>query len=211
MNHLTLILLFSIPLLFVFVFFVVVPRVRMERPASHRRHPTNAMRIIISICFTFVMCVQAYSETVTGDFITLEKLRFVGFATPEATVQSVKWMSMNSSFEAVQNTCLPEVRTNNQMSAKYFEESKEYTRRSFGGFQVLEKRTVGTNSVEMKILNVVLNRENSELKRATNFCIVTLASVGGEWKFAKDTRKYDAAWDKKKEGLVRPRKEGYGS
>lgn len=155
------------------------------------------MRSIILICFTLVFGHRGYSETAVSDFITLDKLKFVGFATPEATVESAKWMSMNSNFEAIQNTCVPEARTNNQMSAEYFERSKDYIRRNFGGFQILDKKTVGTNMVEMKISNVELKGENSGLKRATNFCIVTLIRIGAEWKFAKDTRKYDAAWDNK--------------
>lgn len=155
------------------------------------------MRIITLICLTFIFGHRGYSELAVGDFITLDKLKFVGFATPEATVQSVKWMSMNSNLEAIQNTCVAEARANNQMSAEYFEKSKDYIRLSFGGFQVLDKRTVGTNMVEMKISNVELKGENSELKRATNFYIVTLIRIGDEWKFAKDTRKYDAAWEKK--------------
>ena len=155
------------------------------------------MRIIALVGLTLLFGVQAYSQTAVGDFITLDKLKFVGFATPEATVQSVKWMSMNSNLEAVLNTCIPALRTNNHMSAEYFEGSKESTRQSFGGFQVLEKRTMGTNLVEMKIASVELKEVDSEMKRATNFGIVTLMRIGGDWKFAKDTRKYGVAWDKK--------------
>ena len=158
------------------------------------------MRIEIIICFTFAVSVlRGYSQMGGGAFVTLDKLTFAGFATPEATVQSVKWMSMNSSLAAVQNTCVPELRTNNQMSSEYFEGSKAYARQTFGGFQVLEKRTVGTNMVEMKILNVQLNGDTNAMKRATNFCIVTLVRVGSDWKFSKDTRKYDPAWDNEKE------------
>lgn len=153
-------------------------------------------RILLLLALIFTLsALRGYSQTEPGPFITLDRLAFMGFATPEATIQSVKWMSLNTNFQAMMDTCLPEVRTNNDMTPEYFEASKPYLRKLFGGFQIMAKKRVEPNLVQLKVLTVTSDDPTPTSHPQTNYYITTLVQVGADWKFAKETRKYTPAWD----------------
>lgn len=142
---------------------------------------------------------EGFSQVATNNYVASEKLTFKGFATPEDTVQSAIWMSMNTNREAILTTSLPELNATHEMSREYFESSKEYARKSFAGFQILTKKQIETNLVELTLLRDSLDVKAPRQILLREYYVVTLTKIGTDWKFAKDTRKLNNSWNQNRE------------
>ena len=124
-----------------------------------------------------------------GDYISKEQLAFVGFSTPERCWESCIWAMFSGNFDAMTNSFGPEMQRefgDPQMKAE-FEATIKSNTQNFGGMQVLARKEIAEDKVELKIL---MHDKTDEIS------IQPIVKVGDEWKRQGNSRGYTAEWEK---------------
>ena len=124
-----------------------------------------------------------------GDYISKEQLAFVGFATPERCWESCIWAMCSGNYEAMTNSCGPEMQEEleNPQTKAEFEAMMKSNTQNFGGMQVLARKEIAEDKVELKIL---MRDKTDEIS------IQPLAKIGDEWKRQGNSKAYSAEWEK---------------
>ena len=131
---------------------------------------------------------QTPPEASPEDIFPRESWRFAGFATPEATLQTVQWAAVNGDLETQAACCCPELQAVvRQQYAKNFagQSSSEITAhhnelmRNITGYRILARRTVSDNGV---VLAYHLDGNDYVGSKKWHTCYVE--KFGEEWKVA---------------------------
>jgi RNA polymerase sigma factor (sigma-70 family) len=132
-----------------------------------------------------------------GRYITKDQLAFAGYATPEASLQSMTWAMLNGSYEQSIAALAPEMQQqelNDPKNREQFESGQKMMAPLFKGMQVLARKKVAEDRVELKVKLDAGPLPNSDQK-APEFSIQPMVKIGNEWKLGGSTRSYDAQWD----------------
>ena len=129
---------------------------------------------------------------IKGQLFSLSQLVDAGNATPEAAWESRYWARAQGDYDAVIAGTAPEA-TNT--AAGWMGERATFQARSqsefasFQGFQILARKDLANDTVELKYQ---FGFESDSASRQTK--IVTMVRANGTWRCAR-TRAYDAIWD----------------
>lgn len=124
-----------------------------------------------------------------GRFIGSEELRFAGYSTPEAAMESIVWCMLAGSYDAFLTALGPEDRAeelNYPEGREFFEARQQQLAPQFKSMQVAALKVLSDDEVEVKVLLDF----GSPL-----FHIQPLVRVNEQWRLSNSTRDYDSDWD----------------
>jgi RNA polymerase sigma factor (sigma-70 family) len=134
-----------------------------------------------------------------GVMIPKEEVVFAGYATPEAALQSITWAMMSGNYEVLMAAASPEIRAaeeKNPSSRKGFEAGRKKIEALFKGMQILARKTISEDRVELKIFNDYHPGEAS-----SGVSYQPMIRVDGEWKLSGSTRGFPANWNQNPEQI----------
>ncbi len=132
-----------------------------------------------------------------GDYISKEQLAFVGYATPEAALQSMTWAMISGDYDLTTQALSPELRTealNDFKDRETFESGREKEAPLFKGMQIAARKVVSDEKVELKVKIDADPLPNSPVQ--PEFMIQTMTKIGAEWKLGGSTKGYNPDWEK---------------
>ncbi len=140
------------------------------------------------------------SATVAANTLAKGQVNFVGYATPEAALQTVVWATMSGNLTAdqVKDSLSPEL-LNDQQAYAAFEMNRKQSLPVFKSVDVLAKKTLDENRVEFKLVMNADLGPNAQA-RPPAVMVLPLAKVGDQWKLGGNPMQYREKWDT--EGLV---------
>lgn len=126
-----------------------------------------------------------------GAYIRKDQLAFVGYATPEASLQSMTWAMMAGKYEMANAALNPEMQASELKDPKAresFETAQQMFATKLKGIQFLAKKVLADDKVELKV--------NLDIDPGTKpFHIQPMVKVGNEWKLGGSTREYSPSWE----------------
>lgn len=132
-----------------------------------------------------------------GRYISKDQLVFAGYATPEAALQSMLWGVLNGTYEQAAGALAPDFQQQELKDGKSregFEDAKKTMPLAFKGMQIVARKTLAEDRVELKVRVDVDPTVNADLKMPP-FVIEPVLKVGNEWKVAGNPRDYENQWD----------------
>ena len=133
-----------------------------------------------------------------GAYITKDQLAHVGYATPEAALQTITWAMMKASYEQVNEGLAPEELSSEAKDTKGregFEARRKVMAPLFKGFQVVAKKLLSDEKVELKV-KMDADPFPGQQHEVPPFMIQTMVKVGDAWKIGGSTRGHQETWDK---------------
>ena len=126
-----------------------------------------------------------------GTFITTDKLVFAGFETPEAAFQSMTFGMITGSYDTVLKGMSPEeaVNQDTEKARKSFESSWPKMTPSVKGFQLLAKKVVSDDLVELKTRFEMFSQ-------TPEVAVMRFKKINGEWKMTGSGTKYRPEWER---------------
>jgi hypothetical protein len=134
-----------------------------------------------------------------GYYLDRKQLAFEGYATPEATLQSMFWAANSGDGDKLFACFSPEAQAaigKEPNGRKNFDTSvkKNALAQSIKGMQVTARKVLADDQVELKFkFDFASPPKNGE--RDKGFAICPLVKIGGEWKLCVKTKKYTPDWD----------------
>jgi hypothetical protein len=135
-----------------------------------------------------------------GQYLDRKQLAFAGYATPEATLQSMFWAANSGDGDQLFACFSPEGQVaigKEPNGRKNFDAGvkKAAQAQSIKGLQVVARKVLADDQVELKFkLDFASPPKNGE--RDKGFAICPLVKIGGEWKLSgKKTKDYTPDWD----------------
>jgi RNA polymerase sigma factor (sigma-70 family) len=132
-----------------------------------------------------------------GRYISKDQLAFAGYATPEAALESMTWAMMKGTYEQAVASLGPELQQGELNDAKgreQFENGRKASALHFIGMQIVARKTLAEDRVELKVKMDADPMPNSGAKTPP-FFIQPMVRVGTEWKLGGSTRGYRDTWD----------------
>ena len=133
-----------------------------------------------------------------GEYVLKDQLAFAGFATPEAAMQSMIWAMAFGNYETTTNALSPmlyEGEQKNPKSRESFETGSAKIAPLFRGMQVLARKDISDQQVEIKV-RWDINIAPASATGSSQVMIQPMVKVGDEWKIGSSTRQYTPDWDK---------------
>jgi len=133
-----------------------------------------------------------------GAYITKDQLAHVGYATPEAALQTITWAMMKASYEQVNEGLAPEELASEAKDPKGregFEARRKVMAPLFKGFQVVAKKLLSDEKVELKV-KMDADPFPGQQHEVPPFMIQPMIKVGDAWKLGGSTRGHQETWDK---------------
>ncbi|MBI3851915.1 MAG: sigma-70 family RNA polymerase sigma factor [Verrucomicrobia bacterium] len=140
----------------------------------------------------------AQPEGNVGAYISKEQLAFVGYATPEAALQSVTWVAINGTFEAAQASASPtspEDLGDPKKQREDFEHDKKTKWASLKGMQIVAKKVLADDKAELKVRLDVDSLQDGR-GGTPLFIVQPMVKVGSEWKAGSSGLKYQEDWER---------------
>jgi len=131
-----------------------------------------------------------------GAYLSKEQLAFVGYATPEAALQSLTWVCINGAFEDFKAAVIPQQpeRIDEPKDREKFEEERKAKWAALQGTQLVAKKLLADDKVELKVrLDVALPDQQSA---KPIFVVQPMTKVGDEWKASGSGMKYQEDWER---------------
>ncbi|MEI6356774.1 MAG: hypothetical protein WCP53_06690, partial [Verrucomicrobiota bacterium] len=132
-----------------------------------------------------------------GAYITKEQLANVGYATPEAALQTTFWAMIKGSYEQVIEGAGPEAadtESKNPNSGRDFETSQKVMAPLFKGLQVVAKKSLGDDKVELKV-RVDADAIPGQEQAIPSLGIQRMVKIAGIWKFNGGTSVGIDTWE----------------
>jgi RNA polymerase sigma factor (sigma-70 family) len=132
-----------------------------------------------------------------GRYISKEQLAFAGYSTPEAALESTMWAMMKGTWAQVIAGFNPEMAeevSQDPGSREQFEKQKDAMVAGFRGMQILARKTLDGDRVELKVKMDADFLPNSQTD-APPVMIQPMAEVGGEWKASGSSQDWQPSWD----------------
>ena len=138
----------------------------------------------------------AVTASIKGQFFGRGQLVDAGNVTPEAAWESRYWARAMGDYDAVIAAAVPQaVATAKDWmgdKATFGARSRKEFATSFEGFQILARKDLAGDKVELKYQFTFANWQQSSPPQQTK--IVTMIKVNGAW-ICSQTRAHDASWD----------------
>jgi hypothetical protein len=122
-----------------------------------------------------------------GSYITKKQLANVGYSTPEATLETVTWAMMNANYDKTIEAFAPEMQTEMKKDPndrKQFESAMKRGAPSFKGMQIVAKKTIANDKVDLKYFHEITRASNPDSK----YRFQVMVKIGSEWKLGGGTR-----------------------
>jgi hypothetical protein len=129
---------------------------------------------------------KAESPNEFSDYLAKEKLRFVGFDTPENAFQSLNWAAASGDYTNWLAALAPARLEEELADPKSLERFHWPTARTTG-MQILAAKLVSSDRVELKV------RVDSE--SAVCLLIYPMVAIGNEWRLGDEIQSYTQVWD----------------
>lgn len=129
-----------------------------------------------------------------GSYITKKQLANVGYSTPEAGLETATWAMMSANYDKMIESFAPEMQTQmkkNPNSRQQFESAMKSGAPSFRGLQIMAKKTIADDKVDLKVWMEATSANSPDNK----YRLQVMAKIGNEWKVGGGTRSYQASWD----------------
>ncbi len=130
-----------------------------------------------------------------GRYISKEQMTFAGYATPDAALESTIWTMMNGTYEQVIASLgedLLKHESEDPKGREDFETGRKMMFPAFKGMQVLARKTVREDRIELKVRMDAGPLSNGEAMPP--MMIQPMVKVGNEWK-QSNGREYEPEWD----------------
>jgi hypothetical protein len=132
-----------------------------------------------------------------GSYITKNQLANVGYNTPEAAFETMMWAMMNGNYDKLTESFSPEIQAEMKKATdsdrKHFETKAKMDAPLFKGMQILAKKNIADNQVDLKISMDGIEGHRTISK--SEYGIQLIVKVGNEWKVAGGFDGYEASWD----------------
>ena len=129
-----------------------------------------------------------------GSYIAKKQLANVGYSTPEAALETVTWAMMSANYDKTIESFAPEMQAEMKKDPndrQQFESAIKRGASSFKGMQIMAKKTIADDKVDLKVL-----MEDTRSKSPGNkYLLQVMAKIGNDWKVGGGTRGYVASWD----------------
>jgi hypothetical protein len=132
-----------------------------------------------------------------GVYINKDQLAFGGYRTPEAAIQSMTYAMMKGTYNMVTNAMasdLLESLTQDPAFRKEFEEQQQLLSPLFKGLQVMARKTLEDESVELK-LKMESDPAAGGEDIPNGLLIQRLVKLGQQWRVTGSAFPYDPSWD----------------
>lgn len=129
-----------------------------------------------------------------GSYISQKQLADVGYNTPEAALETVTWAMMTANYDKTVESFAPAMQAEMKKDPndrKQFESAMKRGAPSFKGMQIVAKKIIAEDKVDLKVLMEGTNARNP----SDGYRLQMLVKVGNEWKVGGGTRSYNAKWD----------------
>jgi hypothetical protein len=140
----------------------------------------------------------------TGRYISKDQLSFVGYATPEAGLQSTTWAMLKGTYEQAMAGLNPEMQQKEASDPKereQFEARRQTMAPLFKGMQLISRKTLPDGRVELKV-KMDADPLPNQTTPLPDCMIQPMSKIGNEWKLGGSTRGYTDAWEK--DGVIEP-------
>jgi RNA polymerase sigma factor (sigma-70 family) len=162
---------------------------RLRREVAQLRQQSEAATRPVSPPETPPPALTPAEPHEPGRFISSGELRFTGYSTPEAAMESIVWGMVAGSYDAFLTALSPEDRADEldlPEGREFFEARQQQLASQFKGMQVSALKVVSDDEVELKVLLDF----GSQL-----FYIQPLVRINEQWLLSNSTRDYDSDWD----------------
>ncbi len=136
--------------------------------------------------------------TPPGTYITKDQLAHVGYATPEAALQTITWAMYKATYEQVNEGLGPEELASEARDPKGregFEARQKVMAPLFKGLQVVAKKQLADDKVELKV-KIEADPFPGQDRAMPPFMIQPMVKVGDAWKIGGSTRGHEETWEK---------------
>lgn len=136
--------------------------------------------------------------TPPGAYIAKEQLAHVGYATPEAALQTITWAMMKGTYEQVNEGLSAQTLAGEQKDPKGregFEARQKVMVPLFKGFQITARKLLADDKVELKI-RMDTDPKPDQQRQLPPFMIQPMVKVGELWKLGGSTREHQDTWEK---------------
>ncbi len=133
-----------------------------------------------------------------GAYLTREQLTHVGYATPEAAFQTIYWAMMKGTYDQVNEGLSSEALASELKNPKGragFEARQKVMAPLFKGLQIVAKKLLADNNVELK-MKMDVDPFPGQRQQMPPFMIQPMVKVGDAWKLGGSTRGHQESWDK---------------
>ena len=133
-----------------------------------------------------------------GAYILKNQFAFAGYATPEAALESMLWAYLNGDYDMVMSSVGPKDQADLKKqfggNPKRFKSQMRRESTQFKGAQILARKTVSADKVELKFQ--IVEPGGSGGRVTTNCMIQPLVKIGNEWKLVmNESTQYKTNWD----------------
>jgi RNA polymerase sigma factor (sigma-70 family) len=137
-------------------------------------------------------------EAGAGRYLSSDQLANVGHATPEAGLQTITWAMIKGTFDDVNKTVSPELLgeelKNPDKARAQFEQSQKKMAPLFKGMQIVARKVLAEDKVELKIKMDADPIPGSKAPTPP-YMVQPMVKVGDEWKLGGSTREHKPKWD----------------
>ncbi|MDB6129140.1 MAG: polymerase, sigma-24 subunit, subfamily [Verrucomicrobiales bacterium] len=133
-----------------------------------------------------------------GSYIPKTELSHVGFATPEAALETMAWATLVGTYQQTKEGLAPALLAgvkNEDEESQQHEQQKLALGSLFKGVQVLAKKTLSEDRVELKMKTDFDPAIKDLAPHIKEFMIQNMVKIGDSWKIESDPREHQAGWD----------------
>ena len=133
-----------------------------------------------------------------GAYLVKNQFAYAGYATPEAAFESMLWAYLNGDYDMVMSSIGPKDQADLKKqfggNPKRFQSQMRRASTQFKGAQILARKTVSADKVELKFQIVAPGDSGGRV--TTNCIIQPLVKIGNEWKLVmNENTQYKTNWD----------------
>jgi hypothetical protein len=137
-----------------------------------------------------------------GTYFSREQANFAGFATPEATLQSLAWAGLNGQTNVVPRV-VPADLPQAQQLVDELQQSLQVAAPVFQGMQIVAEKTLPDGQIEVLVKIDSQTVPGGEANAPPPFNIVPMAQVDNEWKITASPIDYSSRPDWANTGQVK--------
>jgi len=141
---------------------------------------------------------HAQSPHAAGSYLVKNQFAYAGYATPEATFESMMWAYLNGDYDMVMSSVGPKDQADLKKqfggNPKRFQSQMRRASTQFKGAQILARKNLSADKVELKFQIVTPGGGSGRV--TTNCMIQPLVKIGNEWKLImNESTQYKTNWD----------------
>lgn len=123
------------------------------------------------------------------------EVAYVGYATPEAALQTITWTTMTGNLtpEQIKEGLSPEL-INNKEAYAVFEKNRQQSLAVFKSVDMLAKKTLNEEQVEFKVALNVEAGPNAQAQPPA-VMVLPMVKIGNFWKLASNPKQYKETWE----------------